>query len=769
MSLALQNAIDGKLVEPPESWLYKKRWSLPTVLPSEFEHSITGLFGRSKDIAKLERDLRNPRAALIALIARGGVGKTSLLLQVLSDFCLSVEASQYFDGVLWASFKQEKLTSTGIELLSAPQGLAELEVLLCKEASETFGVDLKNFGEMKSSLEEKRMLLCLDNLETLLRDSPQQFNDFYEDLPSKWKVVVTSRIPVDNAKNIPLDVLDKAGSIALARAYFSSRGAVFNDNEQLEKICAGSNYNPLAIRLTIELYLAGADITTAMKGSEQEVLTFSFKNLLEQLSNLQNDLLETVFVLEQPSRSDLCSALDITADQASEAISQLTKMSLIVRQEVESQETYVLGAGIRDLLRSNPRNLQTRSKVVVWLGQSRTNAQEAIRHQSEQNVSPCELSFFPSSAHPSLVALCKQIKAAAKREDRAILVSIEIALRGKLESQPSPLLHRLYAWTALELDDLSTATTHFRHAYALDSSDPAPLFGLALALQTIGNWSELETTTNSLIEQGWGEAERAGKYYANRIWALHLQSLSIQEKLAEVLARTEDWQARMELLPAFAVGRASAFRRQANLYSRQHPVMTPKGFIELGSLLANSCSLMLKVLVREGFFKWYIPELRKIISEIQFHSDHGADFQSFSSPDRQEIQNLLRFSFSNEGMRAGISENGIRVLLGKFERPAQAERQNEKIRIENFLQQGFVIARVKNGARTSAPYFFVQDDRFTDYFVHLDQFEMGNQSRISLVRPHALVALKFDPKDTGNAFRATEAWLIEDPEVGHQS
>lgn len=760
VSLALQNAIDGKLVEPPENWLYKKRWAVPTVLPSEFEHSITGLFGRANDIKKLIRDIKDSRAPLIALIARGGVGKTSLLLQVISDFCLSVEAPHYFDGVFWASFKQEKLTSSGIEILTAPQGITELEQVLCHEANETYGLKIDNFLSMKTILADKKLLLCLDNLETLLRDSPKEFNDFYQELPSSWKVIVTSRIPVDNAKNIPLDVLDKAGGIALGRAYFSSQGKIFNDDKLLEKICTNSNNNPLAIRLTIELYLAGKDITLALQQSEQDVLAFSFKNLLELLEQSENDILESVFVFGQPNRSDICSALDIDADQASEAVSKLSKMSLIVRQETESQETFVLGAGIRDLLRSQPRNLLTRTRIVGWLGRNRTSAQETLRHQTDQKISPCELSYFPISAHSSLVEVCRQIKAAARREDRNTLVNIEIELRKKLDSQPSSLLHRLYAWTALELDDLSTATTHFKQASILDIKDPAPLFGLALALQTLGNWSELEVITDKLIIFGYGDAKNAGRYFANRIWALHLQSLNIQEKLEEVVAATNTWSENIDLIPAFAVGRASAYRRIVSQKCKAQQNLNEIDAAELGKLMSLSCAPMLKILVHKGFFKWYIPELKKIIAQIQFLLDHGVTINSFQVDDKLIIQSLLKISLSNNGVRAGLDEINIKKLLNNFDvRKIQDEVQFKSL--DNLLKDGYLITKVKNGTKYNAEYFFAQDERGIDYYVHLDEFELGSLAKRSLISPGASVALKFNPEETGNALRATEAWLVK--------
>ena len=62
--------------------------------------------------------------------------------------------------------------------------------------------------------------------------------------------------------------------------------------------------------------------------------------------------------------------------------------------------------------------------------------------------------------------------------------------------------------------------------------------------------------------------------------------------------------------------------------------------------------------------------------------------------------------------------------------------------------------------RSETSFVFVQDEVGTDYFVHLDVFEQGEWQRRRLIVPGVEMALKFEPGRTGNALRATEAWLI---------
>ena len=65
---AFRAAETKRLTPPPESWILEARWSVPNNLPDVFEHSITGLIGRKKEIRDTHKALENPRVPLIALV-----------------------------------------------------------------------------------------------------------------------------------------------------------------------------------------------------------------------------------------------------------------------------------------------------------------------------------------------------------------------------------------------------------------------------------------------------------------------------------------------------------------------------------------------------------------------------------------------------------------------------------------------------------------------------------------------------------------------------
>lgn len=761
VSLAFQNALDGRVEEPPSDWMHKMRWSIPAALPASFEHAVTGLYGRSRETARLQKEIVNPRAPLVAIVARGGVGKTSLALQVISDFCLTAESTKYFEGVLWATLKQERLTASGIEILSAPSSLLELESALAAEAGEMFGRIFDDFQDMKIQLGSQRLLLCLDNLETIIRDYSQKFSDFYDNLPANWKVLVTSRIPVEGAKNISLDVLDKQGAIQLARAYLESKGAQKATADFLERIAVECNFNPLAIRLTVDLYLSGGQVDDALRQAGQDVLGFSFKNLLDTLSTLENDLLEALFVLDSASRLQLCGALEKDADEIAQAIGKLSSVSLVSRIESDSGERYTLGSSIRDLLRTYPRNLSTRSRTAAWVEKTKSSQEQALRSQLEQNIAAVALEFIPPDASAQHIAYCKKIKSASKRDNRSALIEVEGQLTRQIALSPdSSFLHRLYAWCLLELDDPATAITHFQRSIGLDANDPAPLFGLALAIQAQGNRADMYEPTKALIDKGWGDPAAGGNFYSNRIWSMFLLSANIKELYSEVFESTVDWKDRLDDLPSFALSRAATYRRLAESEYRQRKCDDER----LGSLLSKSSILMKAVLEAQNFARWMIPELRKLLGEIKFYASRGASLANFKVDDSANIRELLDYLVSNETklVIAGFPSQDLKILHEMTEdRGDNALSQESSAPIEDLLKNGFIIAKIKRGSKPDANYVFAQDAREIDYFIHFDIFEQGSWTNRHRLVPGAEVALKFEDKGRGPALTATEAWLIE--------
>lgn len=143
---------------------------------------------------ELQEILNNERHPIITLIGRGGIGKTTLALKVLRDFC----SKERFENIFWFS-------SRDIDLMSLGAKQVQPDILDIKDVVNVFNKligpqdpELKEDEKIdlfKHSLQDKSTssLFVFDNFETVV-DQSSMFNwlDTHIRLPNK--VLITSRM-----------------------------------------------------------------------------------------------------------------------------------------------------------------------------------------------------------------------------------------------------------------------------------------------------------------------------------------------------------------------------------------------------------------------------------------------------------------------------------------------------------------------------------------------------------------------------------------------
>lgn len=231
---ALNSAESENLNIPPDEWFNNVKWAIPNTLPISFDHEITGLLGREKEFKTLESTLSKVRNNLIAVVAPGGIGKTALILQFLKELSLSPNWSKEIDAIVFSTLKNEQLTADGIEFLEAIDGIEQIKDAIYENLVRLFpDFSFETFEECCLKLANKKILLCIDNLETLLVNSQKEFIDFNQSLPLHWRVIVTSRISLDSATTVPLEPLVKRHAVSLGRNYIKKEESLTSNKKTL--------------------------------------------------------------------------------------------------------------------------------------------------------------------------------------------------------------------------------------------------------------------------------------------------------------------------------------------------------------------------------------------------------------------------------------------------------------------------------------------------------------------------------------------------------
>ena len=224
--------------------------------------------GRQDKIDEIMGILREPkRKAMIAIFGLGGIGKTALAREVV-ERCREEES---FKDIVWVSFKTELFVGERITQIASPE--YSFDELLTDIARQTTPLDTAQMSSgqepamdipsmppaqrqsaVKNLLNKKRVLIVLDNLETL-PDSDNLVANVFEIL-GKSKLLITSRHEVihDRVYKIDLGGFSEDEGVIFLREESKERGieiVASATRSQLVKIHRVTGGAPLAMKLVI--------------------------------------------------------------------------------------------------------------------------------------------------------------------------------------------------------------------------------------------------------------------------------------------------------------------------------------------------------------------------------------------------------------------------------------------------------------------------------------------------------------------------------------
>ncbi|MBU3914231.1 hypothetical protein KKA14_01720, partial [bacterium] len=289
----------------------------PQLFSDTSQRSLKPFFGRHKELAKISALLEGKKCRLLTLIGPGGVGKTSLAMEVLRKI-----KPAFCDGLFYISLVTIESDQALILAIGSTVGMAVNEVIDPKSG-------------LLSYLKDKNLLLILDHFEQLTACS-HSIADIVDAAP-KVKILVTSRERLRlqqewllNIEGLPVKSPGNIGLSEAAELFFQTAIRVnpeFNLKQELNDmttICQQVEGLPLAIELAASWtrtlscneihqeieesldFLTSSNINIA---AQHRSIRAVFDASWERLSEKHKQILKNLSIFEDSMSTDACQSV----------------------------------------------------------------------------------------------------------------------------------------------------------------------------------------------------------------------------------------------------------------------------------------------------------------------------------------------------------------------------------------------------------------------------------------------------------------------------
>ncbi|EHH5131447.1 hypothetical protein J7F92_004829, partial [Escherichia coli] len=372
------------------------------------------------------------------------------------------------------------------------------------------------------------------------------------------------------------------------------------------------HYNPLAIRLSLDLYFSGKEIPDSINVANKEIASFSFSNLIDALSVNAINILECLFISNNLNRATLCEFLTLSMDEVAESIAQLSNTSLVVRSVNHDGESYSLSESIREILITNPRNVILRSQLQSDLQKRKTIAKQIEHDQIKNSIPPYHWNYIPTNLNEGLKVLITSLNRSFKGFILSNSKAIELMKRFKdaeyLYSEVS-IFNRSYGRLYSSLGASALAKDKFELAIKQDPDDVNAQIFLAMHLHSEQDYSGANKIYKELIDCGWVNENEYSPEFTQRIFNGYYLSLLYDHKYPEIIENSKEWKKLKQSRGLVGVFRATAYKRQAEGIAASEPVRAI-------DLLSRSMRIMDDVIREDGYIKPACDQTKNIFNEI---------------------------------------------------------------------------------------------------------------------------------------------------------
>lgn len=321
--------------------------NIPNNIPIPDYEYEGGFVGRIDDMRKITQLLEGSRN-VITISGAGGVGKTALALRIIKDIAQKPE--QRFDGIVWLSAKETKLSYLGIEDI-------EPTVKNYEELLDTI-FEVMGFGDPRASLEQKEsdvetifelckhVLIVIDNFETITDDRITNFILDIEDNYPDIKILVTSRRGLGQVeRRHELKQLKVKEAVSLFRRIAKDKrinSLVKIDDATLTQYVNKVACYPLAIKWVVGQIAIGKDVNDVIgeiSETTSDISKFSFEQVFRSLSPTAKKILCALSVLDDPPSAGVLNyVVDTEKDDFEDSLQELILVSLVVPETYKNEQ-----------------------------------------------------------------------------------------------------------------------------------------------------------------------------------------------------------------------------------------------------------------------------------------------------------------------------------------------------------------------------------------------------------------------------------------------
>ena len=319
--------------------------AIPNNIPVAEYELEGGFVGRRDDKRRIRRFLDSGYHRVVTISGAGGVGKTALVLNLVKE--MAQQEKPRFDGIVWVSAKETRLSYTGIEeieptLRNYEELLDAIITVMGVENAQGIGVKAKE-GILEQILQNwEKILVVIDNLETI---HDRRIIDFILDAPPQLQILITSRRGLGQVeRRYELKQMKRKEAIRLFRKVAGEKGLstlAKQDDEVIGRYVDKVSCFPLAIKWMIGQVALGRDINKVVAEvheASSDISRFSFEQIYRSLKPASKKVLGALSLLEEsPSVGVLQYIVDMERDNFEDAIRELTLVSLIIPETYKDQ------------------------------------------------------------------------------------------------------------------------------------------------------------------------------------------------------------------------------------------------------------------------------------------------------------------------------------------------------------------------------------------------------------------------------------------------